>query len=650
MSLFRPSQPSFRLVLRSLIAALVLLTSLPASAANAHRSVDELMSLCSANPMQAKIAGASWLAEATAAGRVDEQIQALLVLVEAEGRLEQPAEMAPHADQGLALARRAGDRGAEARFLSSRAYAADLLGEKDQSWPLLQQALQLAQSQQDPLVKGMIFGTYGTAALWRGKIEEAQTYLTRSVEIFQKNGPADRLAIALMKLNDLHQVLGDSRQALRDVEEARSTLVPGRYPYLESIVVYNLGVNHLRVRHFDKAREQFERALVLSIQLKDQQGLAFAYQRLAMVAVEQDMPRKAEQYARLALKVFDASGNQLLKLLTRLTLADALTHAKDRRALQVIEEARPLLTAQDEDSQVRFHAQAGRTQAQFGDYAKAYDNMLAAYTRSSELARKQDNERVHEQQARFDTQRKEMDNVLLRKEQTLQQMRLTRSSEALQRRGLMLTVLLLVLCIIAYALLLQFRGRRKLTKFALRDELTGLPNRRSITLYAKRQLAVARSRKRPICLAIADIDHFKRINDTYGHAIGDNVLRAIFSECVPQLQRTDRLGRIGGEEFLLVLPGATPASLPGLFRCLQDASAGTHIEGLPKGYPLSFSLGAVFVAGDSRAEHDLATLLARADAALYRAKDAGRNCLRMADADDVDEPENSAEARPNDAP
>lgn len=644
MSIFRKFQPSRR-VLRALIAALVVLTPLPAGAANTHRSVDELMSLCSANPMQAKIEGARWLAEAKAAGHVDEQIQALLVLVEAEGRLEQPADMAPHADQGLALARSAGDRGAQARFLSSRAYAADLLGEKDQSWPLLQQALQLAQSQEDPLVKGMIFGSYGTAALWRGEIEEAQNYLNRSVEIFQMNGPADRLAVALMKLNDLHQALGDSEHALRDVEEARRALVPGRYPYLESIVVYNLGVNYLRVRHFEKAREQFERALVLSIQLDDQQGLAFAHQRLAMIAVEQNRPRKAEQYARQALKVFDASGNQLLQLLTRLTLADALTHANDRGALQVIKEAKPLLDAQDEDSQVRFLAQAGRTQARFGEYAKAYDNMLNAYIRGSELARKQNNERVHEQQARFDSQRKEMDNALLRKEQTLQQVQMARNSEELQRRGLMLTLLLLVLCIVAYIVLLQLRDRRKLANFAMRDELTGLPNRRSITLYAKRQLKIARARNRPICIAIADIDHFKRINDTYGHGTGDNVLKAIFSQWVPQLLDAARLGRIGGEEFLVVLPGATPASLPELFRRLQVAFAGAPIEGLPTDYPLSFSLGAVFVGQDSRTAHDLTTLLACADNQLYHAKDAGRNCLRIADADHVD-----AQGAPADVP
>lgn len=417
-------------------------------------------------------------------------------------------------------------------------------------------------------------------------------------------------------------------------------LPPGRYPFLESVVAYNLGVNYLRAKRLDQGKAQFERARALSIGLDDQQGVAFADQRLAMIAIEQGSPRIAEQYALDALKVFDATGNQLMRVLTRLTLADARTQAGDIRALRTIEEAQALASGQDEDTQVRLLEQAGRTHARFGNHAQAYQDMFAAHTRGKELARTQNSERVHEQQARFDTQRKEMENELLRREQSLQQARLAHAAIDSQRRGLMLALLLLVVCVIAFALSVQIRHRRKMTILALRDDLTGAPNRRSIMLYAKQQLAMAGHDQRPVCLAIADIDFFKKVNDTYGHATGDRVLQAFVAACTPQLRGADRLGRIGGEEFLFVLPGAAPANLPEVFQRLQAAIGSAPIEGLPPDYPLAFSLGAVFTGGDSRPEQDVDALLERADAALYQAKDDGRDCLRIA----CEEPSQAASA------
>lgn len=378
---------------------------------------------------------------------------------------------------------------------------------------------------------------------------------------------------------------------------------------------------HRRVRLY------FERALALSTRLDDVQGIAFTHQRLAMIAVKQGAPGVAEQHALEALKRFDTD-NQIMQLLTQLTLADARTHLGNRDALRAIEQAAALVVGQDEDMQVRFHVQAGRTRARFGQYAKAYDDMLAAYTTSTGLARKQNSDRVHEQQARFDSERKEMQNELLRQEKSLQQARLTHKAIESQRRGLLVVLLVLVTGGVVAALLAQVRHRSRLTTLALKDELTGAPNRRNILLYARQQVAQA-SPDRPVCLAMADLDFFKKINDTYGHGIGDRVLQAFVSTCTGQLRGADRLGRIGGEEFLFVLPAASRTSLPVVFRRLQVAFRDAAIDGLPEGYPLTFSCGAVFTDGTATPDQDLDRLLERADSALYRAKEEGRECLRI---------------------
>jgi len=148
------------------------------------------------------------------------------------------------------------------------------------------------------------------------------------------------------------------------------------------------------------------------------------------------------------------------------------------------------------------------------------------------------------------------------------------------------------------------------------DFLTGLPNRRSGMEHADAALQEFHSNRLPLSVAVIDIDHFKRINDTYGHDVGDAVLLHFAQALTAELGPRDHLSRIGGEEFMITMPSA-PASRAEkrLDRLIQELrpmirGAGRH----PIGY--AFSAG---LASASRSD-DLKTLLARADSALYSAK------------------------------
>lgn len=96
-------------------------------------------------------------------------------------------------------------------------------------------------------------------------------------------------------------------------------------------------------------------------------------------------------------------------------------------------------------------------------------------------------------------------------------------------------------------------------------------------------------------LALIDLDHFKLINDMHGHAAGDAVLKALASASRLALRTQDRLGRLGGEEFLLVLPGCSAEEIPAVFARLRNAVAAIEIAGLPADQPVRFCMGAVSV-------------------------------------------------------
>lgn len=156
---------------------------------------------------------------------------------------------------------------------------------------------------------------------------------------------------------------------------------------------------------------------------------------------------------------------------------------------------------------------------------------------------------------------------------------------------------------------------------ATRDELTGLFNRRHMMeVMAQHQKRLIRSGYHRFCLALIDIDHFKRINDTHGHGVGDEVLKAFAATLQRTLRDTDVLARWGGEEFLLLINDTSPelANL-GLDRARELLNTETLLPHMP-GLKVNFSAG---LTGYIDSE-DLSTCIERADVALYRAKAQGR--------------------------
>jgi diguanylate cyclase (GGDEF)-like protein len=165
-------------------------------------------------------------------------------------------------------------------------------------------------------------------------------------------------------------------------------------------------------------------------------------------------------------------------------------------------------------------------------------------------------------------------------------------------------------------------------RLAVSDVLTGLPNRRAMLEALARSATHARRGIMPFCVAMLDLDHFKHINDTLGHATGDIVLKRFADTMTLTLREGDVFGRWGGEEFLLLLPGATLQTAQMVLARMQVKARDIILPNLQ----VTFSAG---IATDNRGEPTDA-LLARADAALYRAKNSGRN--RIASADDATSP------------
>lgn len=158
------------------------------------------------------------------------------------------------------------------------------------------------------------------------------------------------------------------------------------------------------------------------------------------------------------------------------------------------------------------------------------------------------------------------------------------------------------------------------------DPLTGIPNRRGFSDRAERIVARSQPDRTPLTLLLLDLDNFKSINDRFGHRIGDDVL-VLFSEATAQaLRPLDLFGRIGGEEFVALLPGVTPETVMEIAERIRDAFAvaARHVDGHP--IAATVSIG---TASSAQTGYDFDALYASADAALYRAKQKGRNRIEL---------------------
>jgi diguanylate cyclase (GGDEF)-like protein/PAS domain S-box-containing protein len=167
---------------------------------------------------------------------------------------------------------------------------------------------------------------------------------------------------------------------------------------------------------------------------------------------------------------------------------------------------------------------------------------------------------------------------------------------------------------------------REVERLSTTDPLTGLSNRRHLDAAGHLEVLRARRHHRPLAVVMMDIDHFKQVNDTHGHAAGDRVLVALAGLCVKMLRRTDLKARPGGDEFCLLLPETGAGSALMLAERIRAELQGLPFEESGRAFRVAASMGVAGYVG----EESLDGLLARADRALYLAKDTGRNRVVVA--------------------
>jgi diguanylate cyclase (GGDEF)-like protein len=386
---------------------------------------------------------------------------------------------------------------------------------------------------------------------------------------------------------------------------------------------FNLGSTLERKGSLEQALAHYRRALAIDAGLGDPVEVATDRRAVAVVLYKLNRPAESLREIDRALAAFERAGEAESVAAARLTRGVALRMlGRNDEALADLDAARvrfrenPRYLEKVEEERALALAAAGRWPEAFA----ARGDQLALQRRLAEQAQEEQSARLRVQ---FDAQHREEENRALARANTLRGQAL---SAAARIRRLQRVVIVLSACIILVLVALvirQIAGARRLSILALTDELTQLPNRRHVLLIAEEQFRAAQHGGGGYSLLMLDLDHFKEINDRYGHAVGDGVLRRVVDVSRQSLRAGDRMGRIGGEEFVAVLPGASASAAREVAERVRHAVEGAEVSDLhPELSRVTVSVG---VAVWSPADHTFAGLLRRADDSLYQAKQRGRN-------------------------
>lgn len=312
---------------------------------------------------------------------------------------------------------------------------------------------------------------------------------------------------------------------------------------------------------------------------------------------------------------------QLEEALARAYLKIGNTERAEYFGLRAYERAQASGTLQLQEKTSETLAAIKRYQGQLASALAYYDVNLALKRR---VLDDQLQKNLAYQRVKFDTQDKanqlallEQKNKILAQEKALQEGRY-------QNLILLMTLGLIVLSVLGAWLVKTLKQKNSFRKSAQTDGLTQVSNRAHFTACARQAF---KDTSRPVSLVLLDMDHFKHINDTYGHATGDWVLKTVCDCVTAQLRKTDLLGRLGGEEFALCLPDLAREDVLALAERCRAAIAATDTHASGFDFSISASLGVAFrEAGES---DSFEAKLVAADKALYVSKNEGRNRVSL---------------------
>ncbi|NQD35420.1 diguanylate cyclase [Permianibacter sp. IMCC34836] len=470
----------------------------------------------------------------------------------------------------------------------------------------------------------------------RGNFAKALADYQESYPLFLEINRPRNIRYVLGGIANLYSRLGEHERALEYFQQLLTAAEASGEPPVIGATLINIGHALSRKHEPKQALERYQQAWDIFKGLNFPGQLAVLQQSMGACQVELNHPELALPLLDDSIARYQKIGDPIQIALTKVYRGQALQGLhREREALAEFDAAVPVLR---EHQMLRYLADAekARTQLlasnkQWPEAYTALDGFLKTHLELDSQLREEQTARMRVQ---FDSEKKEQENRLLQKEKAMTDKALSDADHIRWLQSVAIGLAALLLVVIGYLAYKQVKATRRMQALALTDELTRLPNRRHILTYANDQIALARDNKSALSVLVFDVDYFKRINDSYGHLTGDKVLQRISDVCNAALREGDKLGRTGGEEFLVILPGTKAVAAMDVAERLRQAVDEIDCRDLHPDLHVTISLG---VCEWDNSFDDISQLSHQADNALYRAKESGRNRVELARRNEPDQ-------------
>lgn len=536
-------------------------------------------------------------------------------------------ESITHADTGLALLP-AGDMSDLAvRMRTVRALVSTNVGGIDAAAVELTRVIDAVRDR--PLALGCVLRDRGWLNFRDGNPDQALDDLLRAYALLRRHASREEAMVAAGRLSMAQFSVRDYPQALALVDETITFFrAQGAQVRLATALDRRAAILKAAGR-VDEALIAATEALRIHETIGDRVGTGLSQMRMCGVQIERNALSQAASWCDRAEHTLsqttgmdDNDYRTLAALRGRLFLA----LGRSREAVSQFDRVIAPGGAQPADDIAELYELRSRAHAAVGNYPAAFTDQGEYLRRVREQGTLDRIREVAQLRVQFENDQEKQKIALLEKDKKLAEERLNSQTRTTQLVAIAGLTGLVTAFFLGYALLSHRRHRAELIRLAERDELTGLLNRRAIVRKAVELLTRARESKGSLIIGLVDLDHFKSINDRFGHAVGDQLLQRFAAAMRTSLHNREIFGRYGGEEFLVLFPDCTLEHARASADRLRVAVREQHLSIDDQQVTITLSLGlACYEAGDVLFDQ----IARRADIALYVAKTQGRDRVEV---------------------
>ncbi|MCA9838928.1 MAG: tetratricopeptide repeat protein [Trueperaceae bacterium] len=463
------------------------------------------------------------------------------------------------------------------------------------------QVQKLCQNSGDQDAEANALNNIGIIYKMLGEPTNALEYHLKSLPLYEATGLEQGALRTLQNIGTVYDDIGNHQEALKYYEKSLEKQNKEEDPVTYGLTLSNIGICHRKLGIFDKAFEYQDQSLKIMERIQDRLGESFVLDEIGLSYFDMKEPEKAIDYLEKSLAIKHAIGDRKHTATTCLHLGAVYLELKEgHKAIKTFQEALSIVeTIQAKNELYKSHHGLAKAYKLIHSHQLAFEH-LSKYTELREAFHAEvSDQRFHALRVSYEVEQAEKEREIYRLK-----------SVALAQANMELTQL-----------------KNQLEKLANEDPLTGLYNRRVFNEKLETEFKRVQRFDGPMSVMICDIDSFKKVNDTFSHAVGDEVLKTVAKIFKTNIRSIDTVARYGGEEFVILLPETQAKEAYTICDRLRQLVETYPWHKIHKDLSITMSMG---VCDDTHSK-DAHEMISKADHTLYAVKHNGKNHVRIWD-------------------